>query len=136
MQHSKVTSSVCIQLCELCELAFAGLDPCDLLYASAATYRRRWDALLEALLIPKAAAPPAKLRGGAVHSYHSAHLLYLQEVAAENSLKLPQPSRLRVTGAARLPFLLAHASALQPAPRQRDLPLPQAGSAPPLSSCG
>ena len=134
IQHSKITSGVCVQLCEL---AFSDLEPTSLLYpASAATYRRRWDAILEALLIPKSASlTPGGLRGGgAVHAYHSGmplvdllwsmrlrHLQtlehYLQEVAAENSLlKLSQPSRSRVIGAARLlPILLAHASASQPA---------------------
>ena len=88
---------------------------------SASMYRRRWDALLTALLVePRHRLTPGSLRGGgAVRAYrsgewrmrlrHQATLgFYLQEVAALSVLPaLSEPSRTRIrSSAALMPFVL------------------------------
>ena len=103
------------------EKVFGKLVASEALYpGSAASFRKRWDALLEALLIPRRLLlTPAGLRGsGAIAAYHRnvdlgtlqwqmriRHQVslqaYMQEVAAENLLlQLPSESVSRVKAAA------------------------------------
>lgn len=104
VQHARISNEEAVNLARA---AFRELLPDDLLYpAAAATYRRRWDALMAALQLPaNLGITPGCLRGGgAVFLYHNAtpltdilwrmrlrHLVtlenYLQEVSASNLLQ-------------------------------------------------
>ena len=105
------------------EKVFGRLKASEALYpGSPASFRKRWDALLQALLVPKdLLLTPGGLRGGgAIAAYHRnvdlstlqwqmriKHQVtlqaYIQEVAAENLLlQLPGESVARVKAAAAL----------------------------------
>ncbi|CAE7350570.1 Rraga [Symbiodinium sp. CCMP2592] len=120
VQHISVHNSAVLPLLER---IFKDLRPSELLFAgSPSSFRRRWDALIDALLVPRSLRlTPGGLRGGgAVAEYHRGTDLatiqwrmrikhqvtleaYLQEVAAENLLlKLPEPAVSRVTAAAAI----------------------------------
>lgn len=109
IQHSRIRDPTTVALAAF---AFGSLQKDDQLYpASASTFRKRWDLLLQALRVPaKLALTPACCRpGGAVFLYHQdtplqsilwqmriRHLVtlehYIQEVAAVNVLQqLPKP---------------------------------------------
>lgn len=99
VQHSRITDPTAIRMARI---AFYALEPHEDLYpAAAATYRRRWDSLLEVFGIHKSLKlTPGGLRGGgAIYLYHQStavpdilwrmrlkHLAtldsYLQETAA------------------------------------------------------
>ena len=119
-QHTKVQDSLVTQLCAV---VFGALSASQPLYpGSPASFRRRWDAVLDVLLVPsKLRLTPASLRaGGAVREYrqHSdvSGLMwkmrlksfgtlerYLQEVGADSVyLQLPPPSRAAVRAASAL----------------------------------
>ena len=125
LQHFKVQDA---EIVALLEVVFAKLDRRENLYSgSAASYRRRWDAIMEALSVPRSLKyTPGSLRGGgAVAQYRKGVDLnqlmwamrikrietlqhYLQEATTEVTLaKLPQQSRTKIQAAAGLfPHLL------------------------------
>ncbi|CAE7367340.1 unnamed protein product [Symbiodinium sp. CCMP2592] len=112
IQHPEVVAA--------CETVFGRAKTSEPLSSlSAQTFRRRWDAVLEALHVPKSVnLTPGSVRGGgAVHAYQSGvpvqdllwkmrirhvHTLqhYLQEMAAEHVIgHLPGPSKVSVRAA-------------------------------------
>ncbi|CAE7767227.1 Rraga [Symbiodinium sp. CCMP2592] len=120
VQHISVRNAAVLPLLER---VFKNLAPNEALFpGSPSAFRRRWDSLLDALLVPKSfKLTPGGLRGGgAVAEYHRGTDLatlqwrmrirhqvtleaYLQEVAAENLLlKLPPHCTDRVKAAASL----------------------------------
>ena len=123
VQHARIADAFTVRLAVA---VFSDLASDQPLYGiSPSSYRRRWDKLLAALLIPKAVQlTPGCLRGGgAVFLYHSGtpvtdilwhmrlrHLCtleyYLQETGASNVLQqLPATAKARVQACARmLPF--------------------------------
>ena len=126
-QHSSIEDETTIQLLEL---AFEHDAPDTPLFpGSAAVFRRRFAAILQALNIPKGIFTPAGLRGGgacaAFRKNSNITLLcwrmrlanpttlahYLQEAAAATSLRnLPQPARRAIQAADNmLPVVLLHA---------------------------
>ena len=126
VQHSRISEPLVV---DFIAAVFRELEPMDELYpASSATYRHRWDRLLEALGISKdVGLTPGGLRGGgAIHMYHKGLPIsdilwkmrlrqvatlesYLQEVAAENIIqRLPSRSISAVKScSAMLPSFLA-----------------------------
>ena len=126
VQHSRITD---IATVTLAARVFGRLPGSELLYpASASTYRKRWDALLAALLVPPSAhlTPGCVRGGGAVFLYHTAQPLveilwrmrlrhlttlesYLQETAAENVVqKLPENCKRKLFLSAKfLPYFLS-----------------------------
>eukprot|EP00438_Fugacium_kawagutii_P029903 Skav200720 [mRNA] locus=scaffold2650:194332:201147:- [translate_table: standard] len=125
VQHARISNELAVTLARF---AFGALRGDQLLFpAAAATYRRRWDAILAAFSLPRDLnLTPGCLRGGgAVFLYHSEtpltdilwrmrlrHLStlenYLQETAASNILqRLPAETRFSVKSCASMyPFLL------------------------------
>ena len=120
VQHLSVHNS---EIMPFLERVFGQLKATHTLYpGSPASFRKRWDALLQALLVPKSLLlTPGGLRGGgAIAAYHRnvdlgtlqwrmriRHQVtlqaYIQEVAAENLLlQLPSDSVTRVKAAAAL----------------------------------
>lgn len=125
VQHAKIFHEPTV---DLVRLAFGGLAPDDFLYpASAGTYRRRWDVLLQTLGVPSDShVTPGGLRGGGcIYLYHNSTPIqdilwlmrlrhqvtlehYLQECAAANILQeLSAPTRRRIQASSNmLPFLV------------------------------
>jgi hypothetical protein len=125
VQHARVTDLATVQLAEF---AFGKLERSALLYPiSQSSFRRRWDALLKALGVPKhLGLTPACVRGGgAVTLYHQSvsvpdilwrmrlrHIatleFYLQESAATNLMQqVPKSSKQQLLScASMLPHLM------------------------------
>ena len=125
VQHAKVTSASVVAALDS---VFSGLQAGEPLYAgSPSSFRRRWDAILAALGVPKTLGlTPASMRsGGAITAYRADEDIvkifwsmrlkslqtfshYLQEVGALSVFgELPFDSRLRIERAAELyPVLL------------------------------
>ena len=124
VQHARLTDATAI---EIARRAFFALKPDERLFpATPATYRRRWDKLLENFRIPKTLnLTPGGLRGGgAIYLYHNAaavtdilwrmrlkHLAtlesYLQEIAAVSVLtKLSFDSRRSLMACSRFLSLM------------------------------
>ena len=124
VQHARIADQLAVKLAQR---VFGPLQPNDLLYpASASSYRRRWNRLLEELQIgSELRLTPGCVRGGgAVFLYHNEvavmdilwrmrlrHLgtleHYLQEVGAMNFVQqLSKETKLKVTAASSmLPFI-------------------------------
>ena len=124
-QHAKITSASVVAALDS---VFSGLQAGEPLYAgSPSSFRRRWDAILAALGVPKTLGlTPASMRsGGAITAYRADEDIvkilwrmrlkslqtfshYLQEVGALSVFgELPFDSRLRIERAAELyPVLL------------------------------
>lgn len=125
VQHARIRDPTAVLLAKS---AFSGLEPDARLYSgSPASFRRRWDRILESLMVPThlQLTPACCRAGGAVYLYflevpvmnilwqmrikHLATLeAYLQEVAAINVVqKLPADSRRLVQNFAKiLPFTM------------------------------
>ena len=125
VQHTKITDPTAVGLAES---ILAPLKPEEPLYPSTlSSYRRRWDAVLAALEVPKSIRlTPGGLRGGgAIFLYHIGTPVaniqwtmriktqqtlehYLQETAALAVIhKLPASSKDKIQSCARmLPFIL------------------------------
>ena len=120
VQHSRIRDPTAVLLAKS---AFSGLEPDARLYSgSPASFRRRWDRILESLMVPThlQLTPACCRAGGAVYLYflevpvmnilwqmrikHLATLeAYLQEVAAINVVqKLPADSRRLVQNFAKI----------------------------------
>lgn len=120
IQHLKIADANAVSFLEH---VFGPLDfSLQLFPLSAGVFRRRWDKILEALLVPKSRRPtPASIRGGgAILAYKRGEPIsdilwrmrlvslttlesYLQELAADSLLtRLPERSRCRIRSAAAL----------------------------------
>ena len=123
VQHLRIDNVAAV---EFLELQFANLHPaCKLFPMSAASFRSRWDKILDALQLPRADRPtPSSVRGGgAIAAYRRGETIqgimwkmriinqstlesYLQETAADSLLaRMSDPCRSRIRCAARFfPF--------------------------------